>query len=81
MIYTNIPAMYRKDAATLVDVVTNLKYRGLKPAEVEIYKKAVENNRFLDKNISGTFSYEQLLTSFCVLQRAFHSALSYELLE
>ena len=43
MIYTNIPAMYRKDAATLVDVVTNLKYRGLKPAEVEIYKKAVEN--------------------------------------
>ena len=43
MIYANIPAMYRKDTATLVDVVTNLKFRGLKPAEVETYKNSVEN--------------------------------------
>ena len=41
MIYKNINAICRKDTATLVDVITSIKYRLFKDAEVDAYQKSV----------------------------------------
>ena len=58
-----------KQAGTIQEAVYN-------QGDVDLTnKKAVENNRFFSLNISGTFFYEQLPTSFYALQRAFRNAL------
>ena len=43
MVYENIYAIGRKDAATLVDVTTTMKYRKVKQTDVEHYQKVVRN--------------------------------------
>ena len=47
MVYENIYAIGRKDAATLVEVTTTMKYRKVKPTDVEYYQKVVKNKELV----------------------------------
>lgn len=41
MVYEGVKAICRKDTATLVDIITTIKYKNLKPAEVAYFEKCV----------------------------------------